>query len=41
VNSREAAAGTDPLDGDTDGDGVNDANEVDFGSDPLDEMSFP
>ncbi|CAA9568098.1 MAG: hypothetical protein AVDCRST_MAG87-2132 [uncultured Thermomicrobiales bacterium] len=41
VNSREAAAGTDPLDGDTDGDGVNDANEVDFGSDPLDETSFP
>lgn len=41
VNRREAAAGTDPLDGDTDGDGVNDANEVDFGSDPLDETSFP
>ncbi len=41
VNRREAAAGTDPLDGDSDDDGVNDANEVDFGSDPLDETSFP
>ena len=41
VNSREQAAGTNPLDSDTDGDGVNDANEVDFGSDPLDETNVP
>ncbi len=32
----EVDAGTDPLDADTDGDGLDDGEEVDLGTDPLD-----
>ncbi|MBW2725651.1 MAG: hypothetical protein JRE71_14810, partial [Deltaproteobacteria bacterium] len=37
----EAALGTNPLVGDTDGDGFNDGIEVSAGTDPLDPGDFP
>ena len=40
LNGDEVSNGTDPLDPDTDGDGVSDGDEIADGTDPLDPCDF-